>query len=364
MDPRDEDPTTQLLARVPTEPITSVGFALVVAEGPDAGGTFRIEDLAHRRVLIGKSPACEVLLTDRGVSRRHAALELEGSTIRIFDLDSSNGVWVGNTRVRDAYLQPGDTIRLGSTSLRVEIDAQAKPVAASNDTRFYKVIGASPEMRRLYPIFERLAGTHVPVLIEGETGTGKEVLAESLHDASPRASGPFVVFDCTTISASLLEAELFGHERGAFTGAVNARAGLFEQAHQGTLFIDEIGDLDLPLQAKLLRAIERSEVRRVGGNQWTKVDVRIVAATRRDLDREVQARRFRDDLFYRLASRASSFRRCDAATATFLSSPRASGSSSAAKATCCPKRSNVSRPTTGRANSASSTTPSRASCAR
>src|SRR5574338_111768 len=103
MDPRDEDPTTQLLARVPTEPITSVGFTLVITEGLDAGATFRIEDLAHRRVLIGKSPACEVLLTDRGVSRRHAALELEGPAIRIFDLDSSNGVWVGTTRIRDAY---------------------------------------------------------------------------------------------------------------------------------------------------------------------------------------------------------------------------------------------------------------------
>jgi two-component system response regulator HydG len=139
------------------------------------------------------------------------------------------------------------------------------------------------------------------VLIEGETGTGKEVLAESLHEASPRADGPFVIVDCTTIAPNLLEAELFGYERGAFTGAVASRDGLFFEANGGTLFLDEIGDIDLGLQAKLLRAIEKNEVRRIGSNRWTSVDIRIIAATRRDLDHEVQAQRFRDDLFFRLA---------------------------------------------------------------
>jgi DNA-binding NtrC family response regulator len=156
-------------------------------------------------------------------------------------------------------------------------------------------------MRQIYPLCERLAAASVPVIIEGETGTGKEVLAEALHEQGPRASGPFVVFDCTAVAPSLLEAELFGHERGAFTGATSARKGVFEQAHKGTLLIDEIGDLDLALQPKLLRAIERSEVRRVGGAGPIRVDVRILAATRRDLDREVQIGRFRDDLFHRLA---------------------------------------------------------------
>src|SRR4029077_11022397 len=141
----------------------------------------------------------------------------------------------------------------------------------------------------------------VPVIIEGETGTGKEVLAESIHETSARAKGPFVVFACTTVPVNLVESELFGHERGAFTGAVAARKGVFEQAHGGTLLIDEIGDLDAALQPKLLRAIERSEIRRVGASHPTRVDVRILAATRRDLDREVQLGRFRDDLFHRLA---------------------------------------------------------------
>ncbi|WP_394842730.1 sigma 54-interacting transcriptional regulator [Pendulispora brunnea] len=163
------------------------------------------------------------------------------------------------------------------------------------------MLGGSVAMRRLYPLCERLAGSNVPLIVEGETGTGKEVLAESLHDQGPRAREPFTVFDCTAVPPNLVEAALFGHERGAFTGATELRQGVFEQAHGGTLLIDEIGDLELELQAKLLRAIERSEIRRIGGKQWIRVDVRIIAATRRNLDEEVAAGRFRDDLFYRLA---------------------------------------------------------------
>jgi DNA-binding NtrC family response regulator len=156
-------------------------------------------------------------------------------------------------------------------------------------------------MRRLYPLCERLAASNVPVIIEGETGTGKEALAEALHEAGPRASAPFVVFDCTTVAANLVESELFGHERGAFTGASAARKGMFELAEGGTLLIDEIGDLDLSLQAKLLRAVERSEIRRVGGSKAIHCDVRVLAATRRDLGSEMNAGRFRSDLFFRIA---------------------------------------------------------------
>ena len=156
-------------------------------------------------------------------------------------------------------------------------------------------------MRRLYPLLARLAQSTIPVVIEGETGTGKEAVAEAIHEQGPRARRPFVVFDCTAIAPSLLESELFGHEKGAFTGATAAREGLFQQADGGTLLIDEIGDLDLALQPKLLRAIERSEVRPLGAAHAVRVDVRIIAATRRDLDRCVQEGRFRDDLFHRLA---------------------------------------------------------------
>jgi two-component system response regulator HydG len=163
------------------------------------------------------------------------------------------------------------------------------------------MLGESPEMRRIYALCARLAQSDVPIVVEGETGTGKEVLAEAFHESGARAAAPFIVFDCTAVAPSLLESALFGHERGAFTGALAQRRGVFEQAHGGTLFIDEIGELEPVLQPKLLRAIERGEVQRVGSNRWERVDVRIIAATRRDLDREVQAGRFRDDLFFRLA---------------------------------------------------------------
>jgi DNA-binding NtrC family response regulator len=216
-------------------------------------------------------------------------------------LGSTNGTIVNGVVISDATLRGGENVRLGETILRVDLISPDTVVPLSTATSFGRLVGASTEMRRLYPLCERLAAVNVPVLLEGETGTGKELLAEALHEQGPRANGPFVVFDCTAVPANLVESELFGHERGAFTGAVAKRKGVLEQAHEGTLLIDEIGDLDPSLQPKLLRAVERSEVRRVGGDQPIRVNVRLLCATRRDLDREVQAGRFRDDLFHRLA---------------------------------------------------------------
>jgi DNA-binding NtrC family response regulator len=189
---------------------------------------------------------------------------------------------------------------MGATVLRVEPEGSPQNVPISGRTSFGRVLGASTAMRRLYPMCERLALSEVPVLIEGETGTGKEQMAEALHDEGPRKAGPFVVFDCTAVAPSLIESELFGHERGAFTGAIAVHQGVFERAHGGTLLIDEIGDLPPELQPKLLRVLERGEVTRVGGRRPTSIEVRVLAATRRDLDREVQFGRFRDDLFHRL----------------------------------------------------------------
>jgi DNA-binding NtrC family response regulator len=204
-------------------------------------------------------------------------------------------------RVRDADLQGGEFVTIGGTQIHVERVDGAQPAPLGERQSFGRVVGGSVAMRRMYPLCERIAASSVPVIIEGETGTGKEAMAEALHEQGPRARGPFVVFDCTAVPPNLLEAEFFGHERGAFTGATAARSGVLEQARDGTLLIDEIGELELPLQAKLLRAIERTETRRVGGDRWIQVDVRIIAATRRNLDREVQAGRFRDDLYHRLA---------------------------------------------------------------
>ncbi len=202
----------------------------------------------------------------------------------------------------DVYLRGGELVRVGGTVIRVDRASDTERVELPAATHFGKIVGASPEMRRLYPLCERLAASSVPVIIEGETGTGKEVLAESLHETGPRASCPFVVFDCTAVAPNLVESALFGHEKGSFTGATESRRGVFEEAHAGTLLLDEIGDLELALQAKLLRALERGEVQRVGSSRWTRVDVRVLAATRRDLDKEIQLGRFRDDLFYRLAA--------------------------------------------------------------
>ena len=296
-----DDIATVLQTAVDPTAATSASFTITVVEGPDAGRTFTLDDSQPSRVLVGQSPACELRLADPAVSRRHFALDVSGGELRITDLGSTNRTYANGIVVSEGYLRGGEIVRLGSTVLRIDRIEQTSAVPMSTATSFGRVIGASVDMRRLYRLCERVAGSDIPVVIEGETGTGKEVLAESIHMLSARANGPFMVFDCTAVPANLVETELFGHERGAFTGAVQQRRGIFEQAHGGTLFIDEIGDLDLALQPKLLRAVQRSEVRRVGGDRWFPVDVRILAATRRDLDREVQAGRFRDDLFFRLA---------------------------------------------------------------
>jgi len=280
---------------------TTATYRLAVVAGPDKGTTVKVDATRPSPLLIGQSSSCDLRLTDRQVSRRHAAVDVSGARLHLVDLGSTNGTRVNDVSVTDGYLRGGELVRLGETALEVALLDSATIVELPTETSYGRVVGASAEMRRLYPLCDKLAGANVPVVIEGETGTGKELLAESLHERGPRASAPFVVFDCTAVPAALLESELFGHERGAFTGAVATRKGVFEQAHGGTLLIDEIGDLELALQPKLLRALERSEVRRVGGDQLIKVDVRVLSATRRDLDHEVQAGRFRDDLFHRLA---------------------------------------------------------------
>ncbi|MEJ7731326.1 MAG: sigma 54-interacting transcriptional regulator [Polyangiaceae bacterium] len=296
----EHEPET-VLARKAEEDERTVTFTLLVIEGPEAGRSFSVDGSRPARLLVGQSPACELRLSDRQVSRRHAALAVEGRRLRITDLGSSNGTFIDGVSVLDGHLSGGEVVRVGGTALRVEPAAEGDAAPPPAATGFGRTVGASLEMRRIYPFCERLAQSDVTVIIEGETGTGKEVLAESLHERGRRSAGPFVVFDCTAVPENLVESALFGHERGAFTGAVNAHRGVFEEAHGGTLLIDEIGDLEGGLQPKLLRVLERGEVRRVGGDRSIAVDVRVLAATRRNLDQEVQAGRFRDDLFFRLA---------------------------------------------------------------
>ena len=281
--------------------VETATFHLSVANGPDQGSLFELDGLAASRVLVGTSPACDIRLSDPLASRRHCAFEQTGRRLRLADLGSTNGTFVNGVEVIEAWLDGGEVVLVGGTTFHVRKDAMPKTALLPARTEFGSVVGASDEMRKLYPLCERLAASSVPVIIEGETGTGKEVLAESLHAEGPRANGPYVVFDCTATPPDLMESALFGHEKGAFTGATDTRAGVFEQADGGTLLLDEIGDLHINLQPKLLRVIQGMEVQRVGGSRRRKVDVRVLAATRRDLDREVQAGRFRDDLYYRLA---------------------------------------------------------------
>ena len=292
---------TEAQAKPSGPTIETASFTVSVSEGPDKGRSLVIDATSPPRMLIGQSSVCDLKLSDKQVSRRHAALELTGNRLRVTDLGSTNGTTVNSVGVVDAFLNGGESVRLGGTALSISRAATNSTANISNAINFGKVVGASPEMRRLHPLCLRVASTDVPVILEGETGTGKEALAESIHEASKRAKGPFVVFDCTAVPSNLLESALFGHEKGAFTGAVSQRKGVFELADGGTLLIDEIGDLDISLQPKLLRAIERSEIQRVGSEKWIKVDIRVLAATRRDLDHEIQEGRFRDDLFFRLA---------------------------------------------------------------
>jgi len=269
-----------------------------ILRGPMAG---RIEELSGPEVKVGSARGADLVIADPTVSRLHAVFRIEGDALRILDAGSRNGTTVDGVRIRDAYARPDSIIGLGSSALRLCMVKEVIHLPLSPLEQFGGLIGRSVAMRRVYALLERVAPTDATVLLEGETGTGKEVAAEAIHAESARARGPVVVFDCGAVSASLIESELFGHERGAFTGASQARVGRFEAAHGGTLFLDEIGELPLELQPKLLRAIEARSVVRLGSNAPRPVDVRIVAATNRQLTREVDRGQFREDLYYRLS---------------------------------------------------------------
>jgi transcriptional regulator with PAS, ATPase and Fis domain len=271
---------------------------LVVLSGADRGQELL---LTRGTYLVGKHPDCALMLHDGHVSRRHLELRIEADGVHAFDLGSRNGSFFRGARFSEIILGTGSVISIGKTELLLMSQAATQPMLPSDVTSFGKLRGRSLAMRQVYAVLERVAPTDTVVLIEGETGTGKELCAESIHAASRRAAAPFVVCDLSTIARTLLEAELFGHARGAFTGAERERQGAFEAAHGGTLFLDEIGELELALQPRLLRAIERRQVSRIGQTRPRQVNVRIIAATNRDLAEEVHAGRFREDLFHRLS---------------------------------------------------------------
>ena len=271
---------------------------LVVVEGPEAGGRLEI---ASERVTIGRSLICDLVLTDTSVSGTHCEIVANEAGFLLRDLRSSNGTSVGGVRVREAWLEPGAALKLGHTVVRFEVGSGTIEIDLSRQEQFFELIGHSVRMREIFAVLEKVAAADLTVLVRGETGTGKELVARAIHRASKRAQRPLVVQDCSAIAANLVESTLFGHERGSFTGAADRRRGCFEHADGGTLFLDEIGELDLNLQPKLLRALETHEVQRVGGSRTVPVDVRVVAATNRDLRQMVNEGRFREDLYYRLS---------------------------------------------------------------
>jgi DNA-binding NtrC family response regulator len=273
-----------------------VALKIVVLSGPDEGKEAPLGSTCE----IGSDPDCDFPVADPSVSRRHARLSIEQGAVVVRDLKSRNGTFVGETRVREATVSLGSVLRLGRTYVVVQPRWLVREVAPSAARSFGELYGESVAMREMFAILERVARSDVTVLVEGESGTGKELVARSLHAASPRAKGPYVVFDCSAVPGELAESELFGHKKGAFSGATSDRQGAFQRAHGGTICLDELGELPLDLQPKLLRALESREVRAVGDDVPRAVDVRVVASTNRDLYAEAQRGRFRSDLLYRL----------------------------------------------------------------
>jgi len=269
---------------------------------------FRVEtiggpqwDEPAEQCAIGSHPSNDLVIADDTVSRFHCELTIAGASVRVRDLGSRNGIYAGSIQITDGLVPGGTELRLGNSDVRIHVDEKHSELASSEHSSFGPLIGDSDVMRRVFSQLEKIAATDATLLVQGETGTGKEGVAEAVHYASRRAAGPFIVVDCSAIPANLLESELFGHEVGAFTGATERRMGAFEQASSGTLFLDEIGELPVDLQPKLLRALESRVIRRIGGRGPINCDLRIIAATNRDLRAEVNRSAFRPDLYFRLA---------------------------------------------------------------
>jgi two-component system, NtrC family, response regulator GlrR len=254
--------------------------------------------LSSETLVLGSSSSADVMIHDKTVSGRHCAVSALGGGVVIMDLGSRNGTFVGGARVKEAWGGPGTAITVGQTTL--VCSCVGEEAAHDEVEPLPHLAGASLAMRQVAAQVRRLARHHAPVLIAGESGTGKELIARSLHQEGPRTNQAFVAINVAALPRELVETEMFGHERGAFTGAVTKRAGAFAEAEGGTLFLDEIGELPIDAQPKLLRALDGYEVRKVGGSAGRRSNVRVVAATHVPLETKVLAGEFRRDLFHRL----------------------------------------------------------------
>jgi DNA-binding NtrC family response regulator len=274
----------------------------LVVEREGGKGCQKVISHTGETMRIGSHPSNELVIEDPSVSRFHCRLSRDSRGWRVHDLGSLNGTRLQGVRVFEAELPASECIlELGDSTIRVREKSRESSIELLDRPSFGDLFGTSIVMRRLFAVLDRIAQSETNVLIEGESGTGKELVATEIVRRGPRARKPFVIVDCSAISPNLIESELFGHARGAFTGADRDRVGAFEAAHGGTVFLDEIGEMPLEMQPKLLRALEAREVRRIGETSTRKVDVRVVAATNRRLEREVNQGRFREDLYFRLS---------------------------------------------------------------
>ena len=273
-------------------------LSLVVLNGKKRGQEFIMDKDMLR---VGKSRENDVVLRDQTVSRNHCEIvrEMRGYLLR--DLESTNGTLLDGAEIREVYLRPGSILTVGKVELKVRTFSERVEILPSERESFGGLVGRSLVMRQIFGLLERVSNSDATLLLGGETGTGKGLLARAVHAASRRKDKAFIVVDCGAVVGSLIESELFGHERGAFSGATQSREGAFELADGGTLFLDEIGELSLELQPKLLRVLEQRSIRRVGGNREKRVDIRVIAATKRELKKEVARGKFREDLYFRLA---------------------------------------------------------------
>jgi DNA-binding NtrC family response regulator len=268
-----------------------------VIDGPDRGLVY---DPTGTSVAIGTSPDNEVVLKDPTISRYHLELRCEEG-ILVRDLGSRNGTFVNEVRIHEAIVPIGARVRIGGTVLSLLDAGRGSTPSPQPVPDVQGLVAASPVMQDIARAIDRLARSNVSVLVQGETGTGKELIARAIHEAGPRASGPFIVVDAGALAPTLIASHLFGHERGAFTGAERRQEGAFELAHGGSIFLDEIGELPLSIQPALLGVLERRSFRRVGGKEDVQVDVRVISATHRDLRAEANQGTFRADLYFRLA---------------------------------------------------------------
>ena len=265
-----------------------------------ASGEPRQLALGSRPVTVGADRQCDVVVDDPMLSRHHAELTAGPDGVRVRDLGSTNGIFWQSSRVMDVTVPAGAPVRLGGVTVRF-FAGETPRLPPSPRRRFGGMVGDGVAMRELFAVLEMAAPTDATVLLEGESGTGKELAARAIHDHSTRAAGPMVIVDCGAIGEALIDSHLFGHLRGSFTGAVSDRKGAFVEASGGTIFLDEIGELPLAAQARLLRVLEAQTVQPVGSDRSVQIDARVVAATHRNLAEMVERKEFRFDLFYRLA---------------------------------------------------------------